>query len=85
MNSISRKRLRFDLKEAAIFGGEFPPHPFLEHHQMHAWLHGRKLKDPLSVFDGIIAGDAEKFVAEQGKSLGVIGGDPLLTPRPILP
>mgnify|MGYP007027450395 CR=1 FL=1 len=55
------------------------------HKVMHAWLHSLKLKDALSVFDGVIARDAKKFVAEQSESFGIVRGDPLFPPCPIFP
>lgn len=77
--------LRLYREEPAIFRGEFPPHAFFEHDVIDTRLHGLKLKDSLAVVDGVITGDAEKVVAEESESLGVIGGDPLFTSRPIFP
>jgi hypothetical protein len=85
MESIPGWWLRLDHEEAAIFRSEFPTHALLKKNLVRAWLHGLKLEDALSVFNGIITRDAEEVVAEQRQSFGVVRGNPLFTPCPIFP
>jgi hypothetical protein len=85
IESIPCARLRFDHEETSLFRGKFPSHTFFENDVMHTRLHRLKLKDALSVFDGVITRDAKKFVAEESKSFRVVRGDPLFTSGSIFP
>jgi hypothetical protein len=48
-------------------------------------LHGFKFEDALPVFYGVITRDAEKFIVEKGKLLGIVGRHPLFTSGAIFP
>src|SRR6185369_12815166 len=73
------------VKDAPIFGGEFPPHAFFKHHPVGSRPDRFKLKCPLPVIDRIIPGDAQVVVSQQLEPRRIKGRNPELSSRSVFP
>ena len=73
------------VKDAPIFGGEFPPHAFLKQYPMGSWLDRFKLECALPIIDRIIPGDAKIVVGQQLEPRRIKGRDPELPSCPVFP
>ena len=84
-HSSETKHQSRHVKDAPIFGGEFPPHAFFKQYPVGSRPDRSKLERPLPIIDRIIPGDAKVVVSQQLEPCRIIGRNPELPSRPIFP